>query len=439
VLTPAGAIKGSLTGGTGKTHLAALAARELWRDEAVTLIVWVHAASRDAVIGAYAEALQAARGSLRGASPEQAADQFLAWLGRSTAPWLVVLDGLASAATLDGLWPSGAAGRVLVTAANPADAAGAPEARLMPVGLFSPREAMAFVSPHLHVDAGRRVGALELAGDLRFEPIALDMAVGVMAQLDIGCRDYQSRLAGEAAHRGGTGEDGRMAVLRPAWSVAAGVADRLSHPGLTSRALALLSVLSPAGVPEVVLASASAGEYLAGQQEGAVLLPALAGALGQLAGVGLVSVGHDDAASVLVHPVIQAITWTELAASERLLALDAAAQALTEAWSLPELPTAVDQLMRDCARSLSSLAGARLWVRGCHPVLLHAGHSLDRSGIQGSACEYWRDLLDASERALGVGDPQTAEIRDRFIAASTRAGRRRWRTSALRPPPPGRG
>ena len=107
-------------GGVGKTQLAAAHARQAWR-EGAGLLVWVNAASRDAIVAAYADAAHAL--GLPGADredPERSAQAFLAWAETTTGCWwLVVLDDVQQPGDLNGLWPpaaeSAAGGQVLVT------------------------------------------------------------------------------------------------------------------------------------------------------------------------------------------------------------------------------------------------------------------------------------------------------------------------------------
>jgi hypothetical protein len=106
-------------GGTGKTHLAAMLVHALYRDHGVRLVFWVTATSRDAVVSGYARALRGAGMPGPGEDPELAAGQFLWWLARTDRPWVVVLDDLSDGTVLDGLWPRGPAGRVLVTTERP--------------------------------------------------------------------------------------------------------------------------------------------------------------------------------------------------------------------------------------------------------------------------------------------------------------------------------
>ncbi|MCF3103445.1 hypothetical protein IPZ58_17925 [Streptomyces roseoverticillatus] len=91
-------------GGVGKTQLAARYARTLQRDGLLDLLVWVVAASREAVVAAYAQAAWEVFGADVSA-PERAAARFLSWLGGGDVRWLVVLDDVADPADLNGLWP----------------------------------------------------------------------------------------------------------------------------------------------------------------------------------------------------------------------------------------------------------------------------------------------------------------------------------------------
>ena len=119
---------------SGKTQLAAAFAESLWQSGGVDLLVWIEATSRASVLSGYAAAMAAATGRDQASSCESVAAQFLSWLGETSRSWLVVLDDLADPADLDGLWPAGPAGRVLVTSA---DAAAVPGGmRVVPVGPF---------------------------------------------------------------------------------------------------------------------------------------------------------------------------------------------------------------------------------------------------------------------------------------------------------------
>ena len=115
--------------------------------------------------------------------------------GRDPRPWLAVLDDLSDPAVLDGLWPWGAHGRVLVTT-NRLDAAlRAHSPRAVELGPFSDRESLAYLSTRLQADRDQWTGALDLAADLGFLPIALAQAGTLMAYTGIDCREYRTRMA----------------------------------------------------------------------------------------------------------------------------------------------------------------------------------------------------------------------------------------------------
>ncbi|MFD7256913.1 hypothetical protein [Streptomyces sp. NPDC059874] len=96
------------TAGTGKTQQAAHLARTAWDEGHLDLLVWVTATDREAVVAGYAQAIAEITGS-DGASPERAAQAFLAWLrpdaGSPRRRRLVVLDGVADPDDVRGLWP----------------------------------------------------------------------------------------------------------------------------------------------------------------------------------------------------------------------------------------------------------------------------------------------------------------------------------------------
>ena len=109
-------------GGTGKTQLAAEFARGLWSARAVDVLVWVTASTREAVIAGYAQAAGAVGASDPDADALAAAGRLVAWLARTERRWALVLDDLADPADLEGLWPSGRGGRVVITTRLPGGA-----------------------------------------------------------------------------------------------------------------------------------------------------------------------------------------------------------------------------------------------------------------------------------------------------------------------------
>ena len=147
------------------------------------------------------------RGSVTRAMPSRWRPGSSTGSSRTTRPWLVVLDDLRDAADLGGLWPSGPAGRLLITAASPAAVSSEHRVLALPVPPFSTREAMGYLSGRLGTDPDQRSGAIDLVGDLGCEPIALGQASAVIVSSGMSCRDYRQHFtaAAEAARGGGPG------------------------------------------------------------------------------------------------------------------------------------------------------------------------------------------------------------------------------------------
>ncbi len=180
----------SASGGTGKTQLAAALTHQLWDSRAVDLLTWVKASNRNAILTGYALTLAELGAADPGDDLLAAAQRFLAWLSRTERRWLVVLDDLADPADLDGLWPAGTDGRVVVTARRDGTLT-APNRRIAPVPAFSTREALAYLSARLATDPGQRTEALDLAHDLDCQPLGLAHATAALICTGASCRDYR--------------------------------------------------------------------------------------------------------------------------------------------------------------------------------------------------------------------------------------------------------
>jgi tetratricopeptide (TPR) repeat protein len=411
-------------GGTGKTQLAAAIAHALWDQRAVDLVVWVTAAGRDAVITSYAQALADLGAPDAGEGPEPAAAHLLAWLAGTRRPWLVVLDDLTDPATLDQLWPWGASGRVLVTTNRPDTALAARSPRLVEVGVFSRREALTYLSTKLHSDPDQWVGALELATELGFLPIALGQAGALMAETGIDCREYRSQIAEGPRRPQATPAGSYHSTVVATGELALERADRLPPAGLARPAAALIALLDPNGIPGAVLTSQAACAFLT-RVRGASVVDEIQArtAVHNLARVGLATVDTTSTArTVRVHPLAQATVWHNLSAAGFGQAGRAAADALLQAWPRHPVSLTFEQALRDCTAKLRELTGVLLWSPETHPVLLRAGRSLDTAGLVGPAVAYWQMMTDISGPALGAEHPHTIFVRDRLAAASEAAG-----------------
>lgn len=233
-------------GSCGKTQLASCAAGSLWRSRAVDLLAWVPATSRASVLSGYVQA--AARLGLDHArDAESVAARFLAWLGGGARPWLVVLDDLCRAEDLEGLWPAGPAGRLLITTADPGTIPAERPTVVLAVPAFSTREALTYLSDRLTTDPHQRSGAIDLAAALGCEPAALAQAGAVIASSGLPCRDYRQYFLHRQAQLLAADEEPAPAAVT--WTLSADHAKQLSPDGGTWLLLVLTALLDGAGSP----------------------------------------------------------------------------------------------------------------------------------------------------------------------------------------------
>lgn len=441
-------------GGTGKTQLAAAFARRLWAAGNLDLLVWLDAGSRDRLVAGYAGALADIRVAAPPGKPEAAAARFLSWLGTTSRRWLVVLDGLADPADVQGLWPYGPAGQAVVTTLLGGLSPKLPRLgraernsarpQQLSIGLppLSQREALQYLTDRLNDDPYQAAGALDVAAILDCLPAGLHLAVTYLLDTGLDCREY--RLTSERYRRDWTDWIGGN-PLASSWMLAVDRAGQLAPGGLPWRALKLVAVLGPAGIPGAVLTSTAASSYIIGRQVATPSEQASVRAVfGDLERVGLVRIEPDDEVrTVHVAGVIQASVRQAMGPTELRLAVQVAADAICELWpgggSPPEGlrsggsrsggsqssgPEAeLVQALRDCATSLRRSDDLALWEPARHPLLVQAGESLDDAQMVETALGYWRDLAGRSAKQHGINSPHTWDLRERLASAASAADR----------------
>ncbi len=459
-------------GGTGKTQIAVAFSHALWGARAVDALVWVPATSREAIVAGFAQAARTVGAADRAVPAEAAAGHFTGWLAHTRRPWALILDDLTSLADLDGLWPAGQAGQVVITTGLP-EAAFPAGPRIAPVGGFSRREVLAYLSARLTAFPGQRAEALDLGEDLDGLPLALAQAAAVMSLNRLSCREYRGRLEERREHLAMVRVDGVSPAVLATWSLAAECAHELPPSGAAWPALALAAMLDPHGIPGAVLTSPAGCGYVAGRPSTAEAADQalVRAAMTNLARAGLVSIDPASAArTVRVHPSVQAAVRAYLPAADYEQAVLAAAEALLQAW--PEADRSQDpgerahleqahverahleqaplrQALRDCTAALwaadspaphpatgqharpepgGAYLGAPtqqsvLWTPEAHPVLLRNGLSLEADGLAESAVTYWQAMLVTGTRLLGDGHANAVTARGRLAAAYESAGR----------------
>lgn len=395
VTADGGTVVASGNGGVGKTQLATVVFRESRRDFAA----WITATSRDAVLSSYAEAATVIDPRWVHLPPEQAARQFLSWLGGTQRSWLVVLDDIADPADLQGLWPQGPAGAVLVTTRRRDLRVGA----RVEVEVFTPEESLAYLTEALTGDLPRSDvvdEAADLATDLGHLPVALSQAAAVIAYDGITCADYRSRYD--------------LSSLRPVddyeqpvaltWQAAIERADAMEPVGIASKALELAAVLDPNGIPQEVWTEESDD---------------MRRALRNLHALHLVT--HDPnggPTSVRIHALVQKAVLHGI--PDVTPVVRQAADRLVEIWPETENDPRLSQSLRTNAQALTAQDG--LWVDGVHGVRFMAGRSLGEAGLLADAVTYHEDLHRAAEVHLAPDHPDTLVVRHNLACWRGHAG-----------------
>ena len=411
-------------GVSGKTQIAVMIAESLWRSGEIVGLIWLSAASRAPALSGLVQASAAATGIEPAGTAESVAARFVSWLGETSQPWLVVLDDLTDAADLDGLWPAGPAGRVLITCRRPAIASARRGIQTIPVGFFGVREALNFLNERLSANPDQRHGAIDLIDALGREPLALGQAAAVIANSTVTCRAYQDYFARRRQQiKVAAGAVASAATVT--WTLSLGQAESLL-PGPSVRLMLIfVALLDGHGIPEPVFSTPSAAAYLGGPD---TPFPARGGGQAAQASLraiersGLISINRNVTPPVIsMNSAVQAAIRLAAPAHVQDTAALAAAGALLEAWPADEpQPWAADSL-RVNATCLQDSAADALWADGCHPLLLRAGRSLDEARMAGPAVGFWRDLASRCDTKLPPDHPDAlvvaGHLADAYLAA----------------------
>ncbi|WP_327110896.1 tetratricopeptide repeat protein [Streptomyces sp. NBC_01341] len=416
-------------GGVGKTQLAASYARRAWAADSIDLLVWVTAATRSAVVAAYAQA--AAEINLpvvsSAESPERAAEAFLAWLEAKAVAepcrWLVVLDDVSNPADLQGLWPPNSPyGHTLITTRRRDAALTGPARRIVPLDLFTPEEATAYVTDvlavHGQVEPSDEVAAL--AADLGNLPLALSQAAAYLIDAGLGVAAYRALLASRSQALAAvlpepsSLPDDQTLSTAAVWSLSIERADRLRPQGLARPMLHLAAMLDPNGIPSSILTGDPALAYLTEHrsavthidQDTGPTIPVTpeeaAGALRALHRLSLVDHSPTEPhQTIRVHQLIQRATRDTLGTRLCRTAALADADALLAAWPEIERDTDLAQALRANTEALTRHAEPALFQPSMHQVLHRIGRSLASSGQASAARQHYQRLAATAEGHLG--------------------------------------
>jgi len=408
-------------GPSGKTQIAVMIAESLWQSGAIDVLIWISATDRASVLSGFVEASMAATGVEPTGTAESVAVRFLSWLGETTQPWLVVLDDVREIVDLYGLWPGGPAGRLLMTSTRLAADALRPGTRVIPVGVFSVREALNGLNERLSGNPVQRQGAIDLIETLGCEPLALAQAASVVASSNLTCRDYRDFFLGRRAQIW-TGADEMPSAAMVTWILSLERAESLLPGAPVRLMLVLLALLDGHGIPGVIFGTRAVAEYLGGGATAAdpksvwdVLLA--------MERVGLISVSRDvTPPTVVMSSAVQTAIRLAAPAQVQEPAARTAASALLEVWPADEPTPWAAATLRANAASLQDSAPDALWVDRCPPLLIRVGKSLDEARLAGPAVEFWSDLAARCDAKLTAGHPDALMVAAQLAAAHLAAG-----------------
>ncbi|WP_405526337.1 tetratricopeptide repeat protein [Streptomyces avidinii] len=433
-------------GGTGKSQLAAHHARRALQAGQIDLLVWVTAPTRSAIIDIYAQAAV----DILDASPdnaEAAAAAFLAWLepkapasalagtatghqGPDSLRWLVVLDDLTHPGDLRGLRPPASpTGRTLVTTRRRDAALTGRSCQPVPVGLFTPQEACAYLTDaltaHSRHEPAEQLTAL--AADLGHLPLALSQAAAYLVDTGLGCAAYRQRLVSstftlaQALPEAAVLPDDQTTTAAAAWSLSVDHADQIRPAGFARPMLQLLSLLDPNGIPGTVLVSPHALHHLnicgAALRRDPAQPPATAdtttSVLQTLQRLSLIDYTPGDRCqTVRIHRLVQRTIRESLTTGEHTRAARAAADALFAAWPDIERDRDLTHALRANADALTSYAEDALWQPEAHPVMYRAGRSLGGSGQTSAAVSYFQRVERNARHHCGPDHTDTLFARN---------------------------
>ena len=422
-----------LTGssGVGKTLLAAAYTRarlaDNWR-----LIAWINAQDSETLLAGLVAVAEAAGLSVGGTRPG-AADAGQAvrhWLEADGSRRLLVFDGAEDPGLLRPFVPAAGAARVLITAARQ------PMAELgtnAPVDVFSADEALALLGGRTGL--ADEDGALAVAVQLGYLPLALDQAAGMIAKQHVGYAAYLAKLRALSAedHLVREDEDEQPSPPGVAETVllameAASYADRL---GVSIRVMELVAILSPAVVRRDLLRSAGqAGTLLGGGRRVAASM--VDQALEQLNERSLLGFSLDGQA-VSVHRLAAQVIRAGMARQGRLMpacraatsAVEGAAAALAKH---PDHAAVMDMLgqveaLAENAGMAADDAGEQVLTMLTRLRSLVLNHLVELGDAMPHAIAIGEPLTADLDRLLGPDDPDTMRARNDLARAYRETGR----------------
>ena len=412
-----------LTGiwGAGKTQLAATYARarlaDSWR-----LVAWINARNSETLLAGLAAVAEAAGLSAGGSRPGPAdpGQAVRDWLEADGSFRLLVFDDVEDPGLLQPFVPAAGEARVLITAARE------PIAELgtsVPVDVFSADEALALLGGRTGL--ADEDGALAVAVQLGYLPLALDQAAGMIAKQRVGYAAYLAKLRALSAEDHLVREDEEDEEPSPpgvAEAVllameAASLADRL---GVSIAVMELVAMLSPAVVHRDLLHSAGqAGTLLGGGRRVAASM--VDQALERLNERSLLGFSLDGQV-VSVHRLAARVIRAGLARQGRLGPAVAALAKHPDHAAVMEMLAQVAALAENAGTAVDD-AGEQVPTMLTRLRSLALNHLVELGDTMPHAIAIGEPLTADLDRLLGPDDPDTIRARNDLARAYRETGR----------------
>jgi len=395
-----------LTGarGAGKTQLAATYARaklaDNWR-----LIAWVNARNGETLLAGMTAVAEAAGLTVGGSRPGPAdvGEAVRDWLEADGSFRLLVFDDVEDPSLLRPFVPVAGEAQVLITAAREPIAEMGTSVR---VDVFSAEEALALLDGRTGL--ADEDGALAVAVQLGYLPLALDQAAGMIAKQHMGYAAYLAKLRALSAEDYLVREDEDEEQPSPpgvAEAVllameAASVADRL---GVSVAVMELVAMLSPAVVDRGLLHSAGqAGTLLgSGRRVAASMVDQALERLNERSLLGFCL----DGQAVSVHRLAARVIRAGLARQGRLVPACRVAASAVEGSSTALAKHRNHAAVTKMASQVAALAA-------------NAGAAPDNAGelatmlarLRSLVLNHLAELGEAMPEVIAIGEPLAAEL-----------------------------
>ncbi|WP_052360486.1 NB-ARC domain-containing protein [Kutzneria albida] len=386
-------------GGVGKSQIAVGVAEQAWASGEVEVLAWVTAASREAILTAYAR-LAADLTGIEDPTPEQGSERLLTWLASSTIGWLLILDDVQDPGDLNGLWPPiTSSGQTVVTTRRRDAVLRGHGRQRIDVSEFTNGEALAYLRTRLADQAHLLDGADELATALGCLPLALAQATASMLDRGWTCSDYLARFTDRRRTldslwpEGEPLPDEHRSTVAATWSLSIEQANQLHPAGVARPLLQLASVLDPNGIPTDLFTAPASLHWLTKALGREVTAEDAAEGLACLHRLSLLTLDNRSTLRVArVHAMVQRATQDNLSEAQAATAVSLAADALVQVWPSIERDTTVGQTLRANTAALRDAGEKHLWYPCGHTVLFRAALSLCETGLVNETVDYHQCL-----------------------------------------------